>query len=73
MKTTFTISFRMAAKAYDAITDNHKLEEKLINEYPNTWIIETEDPDEHDELLLDTIIQLGDFGIHADEYNIVKK
>lgn len=69
MKTTLTISLKMASKAYEAITDNRKLEEKLNNEFPNTWEIETDDPEEHDDLLLDVIEQLGMFGIHADEYS----
>lgn len=70
MKTTITISMRMAYQAYEAITDNHKLEEKLINEFPNIWIIKTDDPNEHCNLLLETIIQLGEFEVYADEYEI---
>lgn len=71
--TTLTISMRMAYQAYEAITDNRRLKEELIYEYPDTWIIKTDDPDKHDDLFLDTIIQLGDSGVHADEYDITKE
>jgi DNA transposition AAA+ family ATPase len=64
---------RMALKAYDAITDNRRLEEELINEYPNKWIIKTDDSEKHDDLLLDTITQLGEFGVYANEYDITKE
>lgn len=70
MKTTLTISLRMATKAYEAITDNRKLEEQIINDYPNTWIIETEDPQEHENLIQEVIDQLEDFGVTQDEYTI---
>lgn len=73
MKTTITISLKMASKAYDAITDNRKLEEKLINDYPNTWIIETTDHEEHDDLLLEVIEQLRIFEIYEDEYTFYKE
>jgi len=70
MTTTIKISLKMASKAYDAITDNRNLEEKLINEFPDVWTFETTNPDEQDDLILEVIEQLGMFGIYADEYTI---
>jgi len=70
MTTTIKISFKMESKAYDAITDNRNLEEKLINEFPDVWTFETTNPDEQDDLILEVIEQLGMFGIYADEYTI---
>ncbi len=73
MKTTFTISLRMASQAYDAITDNRKLEEKLTNEYPNVWVLETEDPQEHELLFTEVLEQLVIFGIYEDEYTFTEE
>ena len=73
MKTTIEVSLRMAMKAYDAITDNRNLEEKVINDYPNTWIIEEEDEQEHDRLLIQLVEQLSAFGIDSTEYEIISE
>lgn len=70
MKTTLTISNEVALIAYDAITASPLLEEKLINEFPNIWIIETDDNDEH-EMLFDRIIyEFIECGIFDDEFTI---
>lgn len=68
MKTTIEISLRMALRAYDAITDNRYLEENVINNYPNVWIIEQDDEIRHDNLLIEFVEQLTTFGITPDEY-----
>ena len=68
MKTTIEISLKMALKAYDAITDNRHLEENVINNYPNVWIIEQDDEIRHDNLLIEFVEQLTTFGITPDEY-----
>lgn len=73
MKTTIEISLRMAMKAYDAITDNKNLEEKVTNDYPNTWIIEEQDEQEHEQLLTEVLEQLSAFGIYDDEYQIINE
>jgi dephospho-CoA kinase len=70
MKATITISLREAIKAYDAITDSPYLEEYLTNDYPNVWIIETDNEDEYERLLDSTINQLNNFGIPSSEINI---
>jgi hypothetical protein len=73
MKTTIEISLRMAMKAYDAITDNRNLEERVTNDYPNVWIIEEEDEQEHDQLLIELVEQLTTFGITEDEYDLINE
>ena len=73
MKTTIEVSLRMAMKAYDAITDNRNLEERVTNDYPNTWIIEEEDEPEHDRLLIQLVEQLSAFGIDSTEYEIISE
>jgi phage terminase large subunit GpA-like protein len=73
MKTTIEISLRMASEAYDAITDNRNLEERVTNDYPNTWIIEEDDEQEHDQLLIQLVEQLSAFGIPAGEYEITNE
>lgn len=70
MKTIIEISLKMASKAYDAITDNRNLEERVTNDYPNIWIIEEESEEEAENLLIELVYQLGVFGIHAEEYTI---
>ena len=70
MKTTIEISLRMAAEAYDAITDNKNLEERVTNDYPNIWIIEEEDEQEHNQLLSEIMDQFSYFGIYEDEFEI---
>lgn len=70
MKTTIEISLRMASEAYDAITDNRNLEERVTNDYPNTWIIEEETEEEHNQLLSEIMDQFSYFGIYEDEFEI---
>ena len=73
MKTTIEISLRMASKVYDAITDNRNLEERVTNDYPNVWIIEEENEQEHDQLLIQLVEQLTTFGIPEDEYEVINE
>jgi len=73
MKTTIEVSLRMAMKAYDAITDNRNMEERVTNDYPNIWIIEEEDEQEHDQLLIQLVEQLTTFGIDSTEYEVVNE
>lgn len=68
MKTTIEISLMMAMKAYDAITDNRFLEENVINDFPNTWVIEQDDEELHDHILNELVEQLTAFGISENEY-----
>jgi len=70
MKTTIEISLKMASKAYDAITDNKNLEERVINEYPNIWIIEEESYEKAENLLIEMVYQLASFEIGKEEYTI---
>ena len=70
MKTTIEFSLQVAMIAYDAITDDRLLEEKLINEFPNVWIIDQEDENEHDLLLSSVLDILSHFGIYEDEFEI---
>lgn len=73
MKTTIEISLRMATNAYEAITDNRRLEENVINDYPNIWIIEEQDEERHDNLLIEFVEQLTAFGITPEEYDIISE
>ena len=73
MKTTITFSLQVAMNAYDALTDDRLLEEKLINEFPNVWIIDQNDENEH-EVLISTVLDiLSHFGIYEDEFTIVSE
>lgn len=69
MKTTIKISLLYAQKAYEALTDNRFIEENIINEYPDVWIIDEEEDKKHEEIIDAVIAQLEDFGIN--EYEIV--
>lgn len=73
MKTTFTISLEKASEAYDAITDNRLLEENLINDYPNIWIVEAENPTKQIELVEELINQLALFGILLGQYEVTNE
>jgi hypothetical protein len=73
MKTTIEINRKMAMRAYDAITDNKKLEEQVTNDYPNVWIIDSEDEQEHDQLLIQLVEQLATFGINENEYEVINE
>lgn len=71
MKSTITISNEVALIAYDAITGSPLLEEKLVNEFPNVWIIETEEEEEYDMLFNELIERFIEIGIYEDEFTEV--
>jgi hypothetical protein len=70
METTIKINLGYAQKAYEAITDDRYLEENTRCEYPDVWIIDEPDEDEHRKIMDGLILQLESFGIPSGEYEI---